>query len=473
MMLKTKWIASIWLMALWVSTYTAQAQTYQPTWESLDTRPVPQWFTDAKFGIFIHWGLYSVPAWAPAKANIGVYDKYAEWYWQRIATPFDKNEQLNKVRTLFREHHNRIWGPDFKYQEFAPLFRAEYFNPSEWAELFQKAGARYVVLTSKHHEGFALWPSAQSWNWNAQDIGPKRDLCGDLSKAVKEKGLHMGFYYSLYEWFNPLYHSNVAKYVEEHMLPQMKDLVTRYEPDVLWTDGEWDHPSDTWKSKQFLAWLYNESPVRNRIAVNDRWGKETRGRHGGYFTTEYDLLHSDKANPNAFSKPWEECRGIGSSFGYNRTETLENYSTSEALVHLLIQKVAAGGNLLLNVGPTADGRIPVIMQQRLTDMGNWLRINGDAIYETRPWRNPPMENGKNHQYYTVKGNDLYVIATRWPQTAVQVKGIKRPAAVEMLGYKGAVRWRYANGTLQVQVPAMDPNNMPCNYAWVFKLKNAF
>jgi alpha-L-fucosidase len=127
----------------------------------------------------------------------------------------------------------------------------------------------------------------------------------------------MGFYYSLYEWFNPLYHKDVDAYVDQHMMPQMKDLVNRYEPDIVWTDGEWDHPSETWRSTEFLAWLYNESPVKERVAVNDRWGKESRGAQGGYYTTEYDLVHDGEgiANPD---HPWEECRGIGSSFGYYR-----------------------------------------------------------------------------------------------------------------------------------------------------------
>lgn len=451
---------------------TAQAQTYRPTWASIDSRPVPQWFSDAKFGIFVHWGVYSVPAWAPAGANVSVYDKYAEWYWHRIGTPPDNNEGLNKVRKLFTDHHNEHWGANFKYQDFASMFRAEHFQPQEWADLFQKAGAKYVVLTSKHHEGFPLWPSAHSWNWNAMDLGPRRDLCGDLSKAVKEKGLRMGFYYSLYEWFNPLYHSNVNKYVDEHMIPQMKDLVTRYQPDVLWTDGEWDHPSEIWKSTHFLSWLYNESPVRNQVVVNDRWGKETRGKHGGYYTTEYDLLHDAKADFEKIQRPWEECRGIGSSFGYNRTEMLDDYSSSEQLIHLLVNKVAAGGNLLLNVGPTADGRIPVIMQQRLTDMGNWLKVNGEAIYYTEAWRRRKVSEGAPHQYYTVKGKDLYVIVTQWPVGAIEIEDVKKPSSVNMLGFNAIVSSRFSKGKLTIKAPAMNPCNQPCQYAWVFKLKDA-
>ena len=176
-MLKNK-TSLLFLILLSIATLSL-GQSYQPSWQSLDKRPIPQWFTDAKFGIFIHWGIYSVPAWAPANEDIGVYAKYAEWYWNRL---MDSSSDVNKY---FIAHHEKTYGKDFKYQDFAAQFKAENFNPDLWADIFKKAGAKYVVLTSKHHEGFTLWPSAQSWNWNAVDIGPHRDLAGDLTEAVK------------------------------------------------------------------------------------------------------------------------------------------------------------------------------------------------------------------------------------------------------------------------------------------------
>jgi alpha-L-fucosidase len=304
------------------------------------------------------------------------------------------HQRKSEAGKLFRDYHNKMYGDDFHYQDFAGDFNAKHFDPAHWADVFKKAGAKYVVLTSKHHEGFTLWPSEQSWNWNSVDIGPHRDLCGELTTAVKDVGLHMGFYYSLYEWYNPLYKNNLEKYVDDHMIPQMKDLVTRYKPDVLWTDGEWDHPSEKWKSTEFLAWLYNESPVKETICINDRWGKETRSKHGGYFTTEYDMVH-EGTGVGEVDRPWEECRGIGTSFGYNQIEDLGNYMSSDALVDMLIEKVAGGGNLLLDIGPTADGRIPVIQQQRLLDIGSWLDINGEAIYGTRKWESAGKNKSEN------------------------------------------------------------------------------
>jgi alpha-L-fucosidase len=459
-----KWFYLIALIAFWVCGASSQA-TYQPTWESIDSRPVPQWFEDSKFGIFIHWGVFSVPAWGPTK-NVGIYEKYAEWYWMSLTNPNRESYQQ------FNDFHNRVFGADFKYQDFARYFKAEMFEPDEWAKIFVNSGAKYVVLTSKHHEGFTLWPSEQSWNWNAVDIGPHRDLAGDLIKAVRGQGLRMGYYYSLYEWFNPQYHDDVNAYVDTHMLPQMKDLVMRYQPDVFWTDGEWDYPSDVWKSTQFLAWLYNESPVKDYVVVNDRWGKETRGKHGGIYTTEYDLIHQANATGLEIPHPWEECRGIGTSFGYNRNEYLDNYSTSEQLVHILIDKVARGGNLLLNIGPTADGRIPVIMQQRLKDMGDWLKVNGDAIYGTRKWKQAPGVTAASSVYFTTKASDLYAICARFPEQPLAVEKILKPGGVSMLGYNGKIEWTYKNGTLNITPPPITPANNPCNYAWTFKIEGA-
>jgi len=176
------------------------------------------------------------------------------------------------------EYHRRQYGADFDYRDFAPQFRAELFDADHWADVFLRSGAKYVVPTSKHHEGFALWPSREAsatWGrpWNAAEVGPKRDLLGELTKAVRAKGLRMGFYYSLYEWYNPLWLSDKPRYVAEHMIPQFKDVVTRYEPSIIFSDGEWDLTSAEWRSPEMLAWLFNESKVRDQVVVNDRWAR--------------------------------------------------------------------------------------------------------------------------------------------------------------------------------------------------------
>ena len=442
-------------------------QNYKPEWESLDKRAVPQWFQDSKFGIFIHWGVYSVPAWGPTGDSIGVYDKYAEWYWNKLIEP-------GKTQKYFKKFHDKTYGPNFRYQDFAPMFKAELFDPGKWAELFKESGAKYVVLTSKHHEGFTLWPSAQSWNWNSVDVGPHRDLCGDLTAAVKGKGLHMGFYYSLYEWYNPVYRNNPAAYVNEHMIPQMKDLVTRYTPDILWTDGEWEKPSKDWKSEEFLAWLYNDSPVKDNIVINDRWGNETRSKHGGFYTTEYGLIGDKEGIDNVVPHPWEECRGIGNSFGFNRTEGISDYSTPEQLIRLLVSTVSAGGNLLLDIGPAADGSIPVIMQQRLLEIGKWLKTNGESIYGTKAFIKTRNDIGINPYtnktiFFTQKEKEVYVICLGWPENDIVLKNVApdKKVQVMLLGTGRVVSAIKSEGNLVISLPMLTPDdNEP---AYVFRV----
>ncbi len=424
------------------------AGPYEATWESLDTRPNPQWFEDAKFGIFIHWGVYSVPSWGPK-------DAYAEWYW---------NHMQNKDGETWK-FHERTYGADFQYQDFAPMFTAELFNPAEWADIFKRSGAKYIVLTSKHHEGFCLWPNPQSWNWNSVDAGPHRDLCGDLTAAVHAAGLRMGFYYSIYEWYNPLYQSDVGKFVDQHMLPQLKDLVERYQPDIVWPDGEWEHPSSTWRSTEFLAWLFNVSPAPKDVVVNDRWGKETRNVHGGFATPEYGHLPKGRLVDAGL---FEECQGMGHSFGYNRNEAAEDYRTSEELVHLLVDNVSRGGNLLLDIGPTADGRIPAIMQQRLLDMGAWLAVNGDAIYGADKWAAAPqMEKVR----FTQKGNAVYAICLEWPgkELAIEMPGAPQGVSVSMLGVTEPLAATLEGHTLRIAVPQLTIDQLPCQHAYVFEI----
>jgi len=461
------------------------AETYEPTWESLDKRPVPQWFVDAKFGIFIHWGVYSVPAWR--KLEEGLYASYAEWYYARV---------MDNEKNGGAAFHRKNYGKDFEYRDFAPMFKAELFDPDFWAEMFKRSGARYVVLTTKHHDGYCLWPTKSPYkkNWNSMDIGPRRDLVGELTRAVRKKGLKMGLYYSLPEWestptsrtgsgyfidkkYVQKYKIPDDKYVQQHMIPQLKELVNQYRPSVIFSDGgEWDRTTDEWKIKEFLAWMYNHGPNKGDVVVNDRWGKDTPGKHGDYYSSEYE-----DTDAVGREHPWEESRGVGGSYGFNRAENLEDYSTSGELIHQLIDIVSRGGNLLLNVGPTADGRIPVIMQQRLVDIGQWLAVNGEAVYGTRPWKKHKQKSAPKSKktkrtvkpiYYTQKENALYIICTQWPSKPLEIKGIKVSSKtdVTMLGVDGKVSWTRKDGTIIIQPPQLNPNQVPCRHAYVFKLQ---
>jgi alpha-L-fucosidase len=483
-------IRSILLTASAAAVLTAQ--TYQPAWESVDKRPVPSWFTDAKFGIFIHWGVYSVPAYAPV---IPGKLAYAEWYWNSL-TRGKEDPKASAIQTGTWAYHQKQYGADFPYQNFAPLFSAELFDPDHWADIFERSGAKYVALTSKHHEGFALWPSKEAsatWGrpWNAVDTGPKRDVLGDLTEAVRRRNLKMGYYFSLYEWYNPVWLSDKPRYIREHMIPQFKDLVTRYKPSIIFSDGEWDLPSADWHSPELLAWLYNESPSKDDVIVNDRWGKDSRHKHGGYYTTEFTSGMAD------MDHPWEENRGMGFSYGYNRAERIEHYRTGREMVIMLIDMVSRGGNLLLDIGPNGDGTIPTIMEQRLLEIGSWLKANGDAIYgthalkTTRQWSSgevPRQEYNKEFEsaydvtklvekpapgkasleaFFTAKGNAVYAILPRWPKRIV-LKDISGVKAVSILGSSQAVKFKSSAAGVAVDLPAV-PEELMAQPAFVLKL----
>lgn len=472
------------------------AAEFQADWDSLDARPTPDWFLDAKFGIFIHWGVYAVPAFAYP-------DSYSEWYWHSLKAPLEgRGERQRRNALATREFHNRVYGEDFAYPQFAEQFKAELFDPEQWADVFRRAGARYVVLTSKHHDGFALWPSeeaSRTWGrpWNSVETGPRRDLLGDLGEAVRGAGLKMGFYYSLYEWFNPLWLEDRDRYIAEHMIPQFQDAVSNYRPSLIFSDGEWDLEHERWNSTELLAWLYNDAPSRDEVIVNDRWGKGIRHRHGGYYTTEYGAGLADD------SHPWEENRGMGQSYGYNRNEPLANYMSGKELVWVLVDLVSRGGNLLLNVGPTADGRIPGLQQDRLLELGAWLAVNGEAIFGTRPWEaaaqwtagERPVQEYKEYRqeyniletaglkphggmarkqvFFTRKGRDIYGIVPGYPQGSLTLQGVQAQAGaqVSLLGIEGPLDWEQGADGLTISVPALTPEELPCRHAYVFKVES--
>lgn len=485
------------------------AEQYKPTWESLDSRPCPQWFPDAKFGIFIHWGLYSVPAFAPRGT-------YAEWYWHaKDGDQTGKHQAATGRAAATQEFHRRVYGADVEYADFRDMFTCEMFDPAHWAKVFRRAGAKYVVLTSKHHDGYCLWPSREASEsfgmaWNSVDSGPRRDLVGDLTDAVRGEGIKMGLYYSIWDWFNPYWPeedqptrrgkmcNDVArsKYIREVMAPQFKEIVNRYEPALIFSDGDWWMDDERWETRPLLAWLYNHAPNKDEVVVNDRWGK-VRGKHGGYFTTEYG---SGFADPSIL---WEENRGIGKSFGYNRVETHSDYNSGELLITMLCDVVSRGGNFLLDIGPTADGRIPVVMEDRLLQIGDWLEVNGEAIYGTRRWtrdcqwsdgtirqytkeefhRNTPdpiLEmarcprdgQARKECYFTAKGNTVYAMITVLPDSGhVRIRDIEleENTRVTMLGVGGDLQVARTSSGIVVELPRLNPSRLPCQHVFTLKL----
>ena len=493
----------------WLNAQVTDDIVYEATWESLDSRATPGWFQDAKFGIFIHWGLYSVPAWSPKGT-------YAEWYWHAKDGLPRKHAAAVARSEAVKEFHSRVYGEDFGYEDFRPLFTCELFNPEQWAKIFSRSGARYVVLTSKHHDGYCLWPSAEASQsfgtaWNSVESGPHRDLVGDLTRAVRAEGLKMGLYYSIWDWFNPFWPeiehpyagkkdespegaAGRKKYIHEVMYPQFKELVEKYQPALIFSDGDWWMDDDKWETRPLLAWLYNNAPNKDEVVINDRWGK-VRGKHGGYFTTEYGAGFDD---PEVL---WEENRGIGMSFGFNREESFEDYNSAEHLILMLVDTVSRGGNLLLDVGPTSDGRIPVIMEERLAEIGAWGVINGEAIYGSRRWVkdaqwsagakpeftkedhhtgsaltestiHPKLGNASREALFTSKGSTLYSLCPGWPvgKTLVIRDVIPSDATdVSLLGLQKKIAWKRVDNSIEIDLTNIGINDLPCDYVFTFKL----
>ncbi|XP_065216614.1 alpha-L-fucosidase isoform X1 [Planococcus citri] len=432
---------------------------YQPTWDSLDSRPLPEWYDKSKFGIFIHWGVFAVPA-------------LGEWFWFNWKG-YNSTGAANYMKNNFK--------PNFSYQDFARDFTAEWFNATEWALLFKKSGAKYVVLTSKHHEGYTLWPSKYAFSWNSMDVGPHRDLVGELATAVRNStNLKFGLYHSLYEWFNLLYLNDksnnftTSKFVDFKTGPELYELVHVYKPEVIWSDGEWEASDDYWKAKEFLSWLYNKSPVKDTVVVNDRWGTNTLCKHGGFLTC------TDRYNPEKLiQRKWENCMTIDKyTWGYRKNANLEDYKTSRELIQQLVITVSCGGNLLLNVGPTSEGKILPIFQERLLDIGNWLSMNGEAIYETRPWPTCQNDTFTPGVWYTTKnstdeGQLLYATFFKWPENnTIVLKCISNYTFAKMSLVESGRELKFTNTTNGWEIQLPDKAGISMEWAWSVKLTNS-
>ncbi|XP_042295061.1 tissue alpha-L-fucosidase [Sceloporus undulatus] len=436
----------------WASS-SASAERYSPDWASLDSRPLPGWFDEAKVGVFLHWGVFSVPAFG------------SEWFWWHW-----KGERRPEYERFVQSH----FPPGATYADFAARFSAVDFQPDDWAQLFQEAGARYVVLTSKHHEGFTNWGSPVSWNWNSVDTGPHRDLVGELGDALRKRNIHYGLYHSLFEWFNPLYQldrNNSFKsqfFVYEKTMPELFELVLRYKPDIIWSDGDWEAPDTYWNSTTFLAWLYNDSPVKDTVVVNDRWGTNCSCHHGGFYNCQ------DKYKPGTLpDHKWEMCSSVDRrSWGYRSNMQIYELMDEPSIIKELVQTVSYGGNYLLNVGPTKEGLIAPIFQERLLALGKWLSINGEAIYESKPWR-VQKENASDSTWYTSKEAMVYAVFLTWPEGSLLKLSSPVPSAstqVTMLGVSVPLKWQaLPDKGLQVALPFTTPSLLPLQYGWTLKL----
>ena len=456
---------------------------YQPTWESLHRYRVPDWFRDAKFGIFIHWGLYSVPA------------VMNEWYPRHMY-----------IRdSAVYEHHRETYGEDFGYKDFIPRFTADHFDPAEWATLFREAGARYVVPVAEHHDGFPMYATSLT-RWNAATMGPKRDVIGELTSAFRDEGLVAGLssHRAEHWWFmnggrdfpcdvlDPAYADfygpampspeagtpawdtrdwtprPAAAYLDD-WLARCCELVDRFQPQLIYFDW-WIHQL-AFKPYllKFAAYYYNRVPEG---VINYKLDAFEKG------TAVFDIErgYATQIQP----EPWQTCTSVSkNSWGYISHHV---YKEPAAILHHLVDIVSKNGCLLLNVGPKADGTIPDEEQEILRAIGDWLSVNGEAIYGTRPWRvfgegpteipegqfsdNDVTFTGQDIRF-TTQGDRLFAVTLGEPGVTVAIKSLaeQQVHAVKLLGSEVNPSWSQDAAGLKIQAPKVEN----VKHAWVFEI----
>ena len=473
---------------------TANVGPYRPDWESLRHYETPDWYKDAKFGIFIHWGVYSVPAFAN------------EWYPRNM---YQEGSDEYK-------HHLATYGPPstFGYKDFIPRFKAEHFDPVQWAELFKASGAKYVVPVFEHHDGFAMYDSGLS-DWTAVKMGPHHDMYGELAKALRERGLRLGasshriehnfffeggrkidsdvndprylaFYGPAHTWLNGgktllqdwTYLSN--EYLDD-WLARGAEIVEKYEPDIMYFDWWIGQPNARRHVAEFASFYYNHAASQGKVPVIN-YKDSAIEDHSAVLDIERGQLSGIRP------LYWQTDTSISNkSWGYIEND---NFKSAETIVHQLVDIVSKNGNLLVNVGPRSDGTIPEEVQTILRSIGAWLKVNGEAIYGTRVWTKfgegpTAIVEGAFHDTdtksftaqdfrFTTKGNSLYAIELVWPESGEAViHSLNEDAlsgqnivSISLLGQRSPLTYQLKSDGLHIQLSAQKAGN----YAYSFKIE---
>jgi alpha-L-fucosidase len=467
--------------------------TFKPEWDSLMTHKAPEWFLDAKFGMFIDWSIYTVPGCPPLEG-------YDNWVENR----FQYGNAEEKV------YFAKTWGEDFKRDDFITQFTAKNWDPERLTQLALETGMKYVVPFSKHHSGYCQWPSSFTFR-NSVAMPPHRDLTGPLVEACRKKGLKFGLYFSQDEWEYPVLDAQrevnvrgwgcpvggeyteakyggimsgkvpVRDFYDQYINPQLVEALDLYRPDILWLDGDWIHHVTTRKFMPVVAYWYNQAAARGQeVLVNDRLGETRRipgpGQKpdpnikslGDFYVSEVGYQPGEEMDLGGF--PWEENIGISRGFGYDWRDTDKDLKTPQYLIHMLLDVVANGGNLLLAVGPDASGKLNEDYLLRLREIGQWMSVNGEGIYATRRW--VQGHQGPLRFTRSKDGKTVYVFSTQWPGQSLKVKNLRprEGSAITMLGVKEPLQWSLNNDELTIDIPESVAAKRPCAYAWGFKLQ---
>ena len=469
--------------------------TYTPDWHSLRSHQTPQWFRDAKFGIYTHWGIYSVPACGP---NVS-------WY----------PHNMYRAGNPQYDYHVKTYGPPskFGYKDFIPMFTAERFDPAEWAEMFKNAGARFAGPVAEHHDGFPMWDTAHG-NWNAAKMGPRRDVVGQLEQAIRAQDMKfmVAMHHAENWWFYPHWMKEcdtsdpqyVGLYGELHNtnaltppkdwaaqdLPsaaflnrwraRLMEVVDKYTPDYIWFDFGLKFIHERYK-QDFLAYYYNKEQEWGRgVVASYKWDNLPPG------AAVVDIELGKMAGQTYYEWITDTTVDDGEAWGYMKDA---HYKSPTELIQYLVDNVSKNGYMLLNVGPKPDGQIPDEAQSVLKGIGKWLTVNGEAIYDTVPWHQygeGPTQmksegafsdtkekiaySGEDFRF-TVKGNALYAISLALPDKDFTIKALKHPyprqiKSVKMVGVDGVLPWRVTDDGLHIE----RPDTLPCEHAYAFKIE---
>ncbi|APZ45505.1 alpha-L-fucosidase [Polaribacter reichenbachii] len=505
-------IISLSLFSCKTSKKEAETATkkYTADWESLKQHETPEWFLDAKFGIYCHWGPYSVPEYEN--------EWYAHWMYVNKDNPEAKNGEASR----FYKYHTEKYGSldKFGYKDFIPMFKAEKFDAAEWADLFQKAGAKFAGPVSEHADGFAMWDSDLT-KWDAKEMGPKRDVMGELSAEIRKRDMKFIATFHrqwLYGWFptwdettdasdpkyaglygpkvkkgdfqypyNPheidegveRYYPLADKAFNDEWLNRLKEIINKYNPDLVWFDNKMDVVSEEHR-KEFLEFYYNHAEKNNQEVVSTyKFYDFAKG------TAVLDLERSRMKEKQPF--PWL----TDDSIDWKSWSHISNprYKSTNRLIDFLVDVVSKNGAVLLNITPRADGTIPEPVKERLLEMGQWLKINGEAIYGTRTFdiygegdaaiveghlsEEKNADNTSKDIRFTTKGDILYATVLDWPKDGeLKIRSLKEGSelyqneisSIEMLGNKGELEFNRNQQNLVIKLP-----NKVGNFAYSFKI----
>ncbi len=466
---------------------------YQPDWESIRSRyRCPKWFRDAKFGIFVFWGPASVPAVSD--------DKYGMWMYRKGATRLGIN---------VGNYHRLHFGPPskFGYKDFFPMFQMEKFDPVQWTALFKQSGARYVVPVAEMHDGYAMYASKHT-RWNVVDVGPKKDVMRLLVDEIRKTGMKLGLsshfalnreYYSKSipnaDTNDPRYQDLYGKPVDPKAPPTQEflgqwwnrttDIVQQYQPDLLWFDFGLDKPGFESVHQKILAYYYNKGLEWNKEVVF-----QDKNMKGNSFPEDLIVLDLERGRMSDINpQPWQTDTAVGKmSWTYVHNE---NYKTSDYLIDEMVDIVSKNGCFLLSIGPKADGTIGENETRILKDFGVWLKINGEAIYDTRPWKiygEGPTQISTGHHSehknkdsvaadirFTTKNDTLYAVSLGWPENGeFSIKSLAKGnpyekreiESIQFISANAEAEWTQTDECLSIRTT----EGAPCQAAYAFRIE---